>query len=171
MKKIFSISFLFLLLFLLFSRSNKPLQLNTLGTTTTPTIINQQLVKVAHVIDGDTIEIETGQKVRLIGIDTPEVVDPRKPIECFGKEASLRAKELLEGNLVRLERDISETDRYGRLLRYIYSGDVFINKQLISEGYAHASSYPPDIKYQDILREAQEDARVNNRGLWKGCIN
>lgn len=123
-------------------------------------------VKVIKVIDGDTIEIEGGQKVRYIGIDTPETVDPRKPIQCFGKEASVKNKELVAGKQVRLEKDISETDKYGRLLRYIYVEDIFVNDYLVRQGYAHASSYPPDIKYQDQFTQAQNEAKNNSRGLW-----
>lgn len=125
-----------------------------------------QTVKVIRVIDGDTIEIEGGQRVRYIGIDTPETVDPRKPVQCFGKEASSKNKELVEGKQVKLEKDISETDKYGRLLRYIYVGDIFVNDYLVRQGYAHASSYPPDIKYQNQFTQAQSEARSNNRGLW-----
>lgn len=137
----------------------------------TPTDANEELVKVTRVIDGDTIQIDTGRKVRLIGIDTPEAVDPRQPAQCFGKEASLKTTELLQGNFVLLEKDVSEVDRYGRLLRYVYKDGVFINQLLVSEGYAHASSYPPDIKYQDVLRLAEQDARANNRGLWGACTS
>lgn len=125
-----------------------------------------QTVKVTKVIDGDTIEIEGGQRVRYIGIDTPETVDPRKAVQCFGKEASSKNKELVAEKQIRLEKDISETDKYGRLLRYIYVGDIFVNDYLVRQGYAHASSYPPDIKYQDQFTQAQSEARSNNRGLW-----
>jgi micrococcal nuclease len=135
-----------------------------------------QLYKVTKVVDGDTIHIEGGQTVRLIGIDTPETVDPRRPVQCFGKEASDKAKELLLNKQVTLEKDISETDRYGRLLRYVYLFDatnsaqtVFINEALVKEGYAYASAYPPDIKYQEQLQKAQKEARENRRGLWSMC--
>lgn len=137
--------------------------------TTTPSQTpkpSNQLVKVTRVIDGDTIEIEGDQRIRYIGIDTPETVDPRKPVQCFGKEASNKNKELVEGKEVKLEKDISETDKYGRLLRYVYVGDIFINDYLVRQGYAHASSYPPDIKYQDQFNQAQNEARNNNKGLW-----
>ena len=185
MKKLLIILFVVLFVFYFFSSLMKisPQQQTTtldaaISATSTPSPTStqntsipssQQVVKVTQVIDGDTIQIETGQKVRLIGIDSPEVVDSRKTIECFGKEASLKTKELLEGKFVRLEKDVSEVDRYGRLLRYIYKGDVLINKQLVSDGYAHANSYPPDTKYQNILRLAEQDARENNRGLWNKC--
>lgn len=125
-----------------------------------------ETVKVARVVDGDTIEIEGGKKVRYIGIDTPESVHPSKPVECFSTQATKKNKELVEGKEVRLETDVSETDRYGRLLRYVYVGDTFINNVLVSEGYAQSSSYPPDIKYQSVFIESERLARENNKGLW-----
>lgn len=130
---------------------------------------NLQSVIVTRVIDGDTIEIEGGIKVRYIGIDTPETVDPRTSVQCFGKEASSKNRELVDGKTVQLEKDVSETDKYGRLLRYIYIGDTFVNDYLVRNGYAYASSYPPDVKYQDLFSQAQNDAHQNNRGLWGGC--
>jgi len=124
------------------------------------------LVRVIRVIDGDTIEIEGGHRIRYIGIDTPETVHPSKPIECFGKEASSKNSELVSGKEIRLEKDVSETDKYGRLLRYVWVGDIFVNDYLVRQGYAKASSYPPDIKYQDQFREAEQEARDAGRGLW-----
>lgn len=134
-----------------------------------PTKQQEQTYKVTKVIDGDTIQIEGAKTVRYIGIDTPETVDPRKSVQCYGKEASSKNKELVEGKQVRLEKDVSETDKYGRLLRYVYIGDTFVNDYLVRQGYAHASSYPPDIKYQEQFRQAQEEARSGNRGLWSAC--
>ena len=125
--------------------------------------------KVTKVIDGDTIEIEGGLRVRYIGIDTPEIVHPQKPVECFGREASNKNKELVEGKFIKLEKDVSETDKYGRLLRYVFIDGFFVNQYLVKEGYAYSSSYPPDVKYQQQLREAQQEARENNRGLWNAC--
>src|SRR3989344_7632586 len=125
--------------------------------------------KVVRVIDGDTVEVEGGQTVRYIGIDTPETVHPQKTVECFGREASNKNKELVEGKFVQLEKDVSETDKYGRLLRYVYVDGVFVNELLVKEGFAHASSYPPDVKYQDLLVNAQKEAQSQNSGLWPGC--
>ena len=127
---------------------------------------NQEIFKVAHVVDGDTIKLDNGQVVRYIGIDTPETVDPRKPVQCFGKEASNKNRELVEGKEVKLIKDVSETDKYGRILRYVYIGDVFVNDYLVRQGYAHSYSYPPDIKHQDQFKQAEEEARNNKRGLW-----
>jgi len=131
--------------------------------------VQTETVKVTRVIDGDTIEIEGGERVRYIGIDTPETVDPRTTVQCYGKEASNKNKELVEGKEVRLEKDVSETDKYDRLLRYIWIGDTLINEVLVKEGFAYSSSYPPDVKYQDRFIAAQKEARNNNRGLWGTC--
>ncbi|OGM76145.1 hypothetical protein A2188_01645 [Candidatus Woesebacteria bacterium RIFOXYA1_FULL_43_9] len=124
------------------------------------------IAKVVNVVDGDTFKIESGETVRMIGIDTPETVHPSKPVQCYGKEASLKTEELIEGKEIKLEKDISEKDKYNRLLRYVYVGDVFLNEYLVREGYAVSSSYPPDIKYQDKFVEAQKRAREENKGLW-----
>ncbi|MEX1997648.1 MAG: thermonuclease family protein, partial [Candidatus Andersenbacteria bacterium] len=116
---------------------------------------------VARVIDGDTIELSTGERVRYIGVDTPETVDPRTAPQCLGKEASNKNKELVEGKAVTLEKDVSETDRYGRLLRYVYVDGKMINEALVAEGFAKASSYPPDVKHQEKFRAAEQSARNN----------
>lgn len=123
-------------------------------------------VKVVNVVDGDTIKIETGETVRYIGIDTPETVHPDKPVQCYGKEASDKNTALVERKVVELEKDISEKDKYGRLLRYIWLNDVLINEVLVREGYAQSSTYPPDVKYQNRFVEAQRFAREEQKGLW-----
>lgn len=128
-----------------------------------------ELLKVSRVIDGDTIELENGERVRYIGIDTPETVDPRKPVQCFGVEASKKNKELVEGKSVRLEKDITDRDKYSRLLRYVWVGNTFINLELVKRGFAQSYSYPPDIKYQDQFVEAQKEAREAKTGLWGAC--
>ena len=130
---------------------------------------NSEGILVTRVVDGDTIEIETGQKVRYIGIDTPETVDPRKSVQCFGKEAASKNRELVEGKRARLEKDVSETDKYGRLLRYVYVGDTFVNEILVKEGYAFSSTYPPDVKYQSLFQAAEKEAQQAGRGLWGTC--
>jgi len=131
-------------------------------------------VLVTHVVDGDTIEISSGEKIRLLGVDTPETVDPRRPVGCFGKEASNKLKSLLEGKRVYLEKDFSETDKYSRLLRFVYlpleNGEkLFVNDYLIREGYAKVLTIPPDVKFTERFLQAQTEARVNNRGLWGNC--
>lgn len=132
---------------------------------------------VTKVIDGDTIEIKSGtqiSKVRLIGIDTPETVDPRRPVGCFGKKASAETKRLIEGKNVILTKDISETDKYNRLLRYVYlpmgnGENLFINDYMIRQGFAKILTYPPDVKYDSRFLQAEKEARDNLRGLWGEC--
>jgi len=138
---------------------------------------NNSLIKVARVIDGDTIELENKQKVRYIGIDTPELHHPTKPVQCFAKEAYEKNKELVEGKMIKLEKDISETDKYGRLLRYVFLYDPpstseaqFINKYLVTEGYAHAATFPPDVKYSSVFTEEQRTAVTGKKGLWNQCL-
>jgi len=125
--------------------------------------------RVIRVIDGDTIEVNIAGKtytVRYIGMDTPETVHPTKPVEYMGKEASDKNKELVDGKTVKLEKDVSETDKYSRLLRYVYLGDLFINAELVRLGYAQVSTYPPDVKYQNLFLQLQQEARDAERGLW-----
>lgn len=130
---------------------------------------------VTRVIDGDTIEVAyEGRRrpVRYIGIDTPETVHPSRPVECFGAEAAARNRELVAGKVVRLERDITDTDKYDRLLRYVYVEDDFINERLVREGFATVFTYPPDVKYTEALRAAEMDARQTGRGLWGAdCVS
>lgn len=135
---------------------------NTIGTFYT----------VTKVTDGDTIHIDmdgTDEKVRLIGINTPETVDPRTQVQCFGKEASNRMKELAEGKIVRLEYDDSQSlrDAYGRLLAYVYLEDgQMLNRKMVAEGYAYEYTYLTPYKYQSEFRDLQNIARTSARGLW-----
>ena len=148
-----------------------PIPSSIVEPSITPAPLNLELATVKRVIDGDTISLENGKVIRYIGIDTPEAVDPRKPVQCYAKEASARNKELVEGQIVGLEKDVSETDKYGRLLRYVYKDNILVNELLVKEGYAKSSSYPPDIKYQEKFRLAEQEARENNRGLWgEACL-
>lgn len=129
---------------------------------------------VTHVVDGDTVVLDNGKTVRLIGIDTPETVDPRRPVGCFGKEASNETKGLLTGKLVILQKDVSNTDKYSRLLRYIYlpldDGQIlFVNDYLVREGFAKAYTYPPDVKFNEQFRQAEKEAREGKKGLWGRC--
>lgn len=122
---------------------------------------------VARVVDGDTIELTDGTRVRYIGIDTPEVYPTR---DCYGNEASDKNTELVLGKTVRLVADVSNTDKYDRLLRYVYLQDgTFVNEALVRMGYAHARSYPPDVAQQETLREAERLAREEHLGLWDSC--
>ena len=148
-----------------------PTPLNTLTPSNKPTP-NQILYQVTSVVDGDTIKVNINGKVetiRLIGIDTPEVVDPRKPVQCFGKEASSKAKEVLTGKKVKLESDLTQgdKDKYNRLLRYVFLEDgASFNKMMILEGYAHEYTYDLPYKYQKEYKEAEVIARENKKGLW-----
>ena len=127
---------------------------------------DKQIAIVARVIDGDTIELTNGKKVRYLGINTPETKAPKKIIECFGKEASQRNRELVEGKQIALEKNVSETDKYGRLLRYVYVDDQMVNELLVKEGFAQVSAYPPDVKYQELFIKAEQKAREQKLGLW-----
>jgi len=123
-----------------------------------------------RVIDGDTIVVEIGgqeEKVRLIGVDTPETVHPRKPVEYFGKEASDFTRKMVEGKAVKLEYDWQTRDKYGRLLAYVYIiGDgTFLNAEIIKQGYGFAYTRYP-FKYLEDFRQYEREARENNRGLW-----
>lgn len=150
-----------------------PTKTSVLSATSEPS----EFFKVTRVVDGDTIEIEGGEKVRYIGIDTPETVDPRKPVQCFGIEASKKNKELVEGKTVRLEKDITDRDKYSRLLRYVWIGDpstgsgqaLLVNLELVKQGFAISYSYPPDIKYQNEFLAAEKEAREKRLGLWEAC--
>ena len=129
----------------------------------------QGLYTVASVVDGDTIVLENGERVRYLGIDTPETVHPSKPVECYGPEASARNKELVEGKRVRLESDTTDRDQYGRLLRYVYVGDTLVNAVLVQEGYAYSYYYPPDTQRYQELATLEQEAKAQGRGLWSAC--
>lgn len=151
-----------------------PSQANSIETTQTDSEISakpneKRTYLVTRVIDGDTIEIETGQSIRYIGIDTPETVHPDKPAMCFGAEASQKNKDLVLGKHVTLEKDISEVDKYKRLLRHVWLDDVLISELLVKEGYAISNTYPPDVKYQELFVKAQKQAQQNKHGLWGKC--
>lgn len=139
---------------------------------TTPTKPQYEFYSVSSIVDGDTIKVSingTIETLRLIGMDTPETVDPRKPVQCFGKEASDKAKELLIGKKVRLEIDSTqgEFDKYNRRLAYIYREDgLFYNKHMIEQGYAYEYTYITPYKYQTEFKTAQQSAKDNLRGLW-----
>lgn len=130
---------------------------------------HEEIAQVVEVIDGDTIDVlmrGVRYRIRYIGIDTPETKDPGRLVEPFGPEASAKNAELVGGKTVRLEKDVSETDRYGRLLRYVWVGDLMVNAELVRLGYALVSTYPPDVKYQDLFLRLQQEAREAGRGMW-----
>jgi len=121
---------------------------------------------VTRVVDGDTIVVAGVGTVRLIGVDTPETVDPRKPVQFFGKEASEFTRRMAEGKVVRLEYDAQRTDRYQRVLSYVYLPDgSFLNAEIVKQGYGHAYVQYP-FKYLDQFRDYERQAREGRRGLW-----
>jgi micrococcal nuclease len=130
--------------------------------------------QVVRVIDGDTIDVQQGthaERVRLIGVDTPETHDPRKPVQCFGEAAAAHTHDLLTGKNVRLEADPQDSDRdkYHRLLRYVYLPDgTLINAALVRDGYAFAYVVFPYAR-MDEFRRLETEAREAGRGLWAGC--
>ncbi len=146
------------------------------ATSTTPsepklTNTATTLVLVTRVIDGDTIELESGEKVRYIGIDTPELhARNGSGAECYAGEAAERNVQLVFQKYVRLEKDTTNTDKYGRQLRYVYVDDTFINKQLVLEGFARAKKYPPDTRESQLLEQAMQSANENSLGLWGNCV-
>lgn len=128
--------------------------------------------KVVKVIDGDTIDVQQNNeigRVRLLGINTPESVDPRRPVECFGKEASKYMKSIASDQEVYLETDSAQSkyDKYGRLLAYVYLLDgQMLNRKMIADGYAYEYTYDKSYKYQKDFKEFQNFAKNEARGLW-----
>ncbi len=129
-------------------------------------------VQVVRLIDGDTIQVccifGDREKVRYIGINTPETKHPTKGVEHFGKEASEANRRLVEEKTVRLEFDLQQFDKYGRTLAYVYLEDgTFVNAWLVEHGYAMVMTVPPNVKYQDLFLRLQREAREAGRGLWE----
>jgi micrococcal nuclease len=137
-------------------------------------------ILVSRVVDGDTIKLENGERVRLIGIDTPEVHESNKlykdsqrtgqdirTIQAMGKKSYVFTRGLVEGKRVRLEFDVEKKDRYERLLAYVYLKDgTFVNAEIVKQGYASLMTYPPNVKYADEFVKLYREARENNLGLW-----
>jgi len=107
------------------------------------------------------------EKVRYIGVNTPEVHHPTKGEEPGGREAAEVNRRLVEGQAVRLELDTQERDRYGRLLAYVWIGDLMINAELVRLGYAQVMTIPPNVRYQEVFLKLQREAREAGRGLWR----
>jgi micrococcal nuclease len=138
---------------------------------------------VSRVVDGDTLVLENGERVRLIGIDTPEMHESdkldrdsqrsgedKRTIRELGKRAYMFTKSLVEGKRVSLEFDVEKHDRYERLLAYVFLKDqarTFVNAEIVKEGYASLMTFPPNIKYADLFLKLYREARENRRGLWK----
>jgi micrococcal nuclease len=139
-------------------------------------------IYVTRVIDGDTLKLENGERVRLIGIDTPEMHDSDKlyrdsnksnqdiqTIKALGRRAYNFTRNLVEGRRVRLEFDLEREDKYGRLLAYVYLKDsgTFVNAEIIKQGYASLMTFPPNVKYADLFLKLYQEAREQKRGLWQ----
>ena len=125
---------------------------------------------VVRVVDGDTIEVRIAratEKVRYIGVNTPELHHRTKGAEPGGREASRINHELVAGKRVRLELDVRSRDRYGRLLAYVWVEDMMVNAELVRRGYAQVMTVPPNVRYQDLFLKLQRDARETGRGLWR----
>lgn len=141
-----------------------------------------EVAEVRRVVDGDTLEVEVMEitpgpgaggttaghtyRVRLTGIDTPESVRPGTPIECFAKEAAAATAALLEGHRVTMVKDVEDTDRFDRLLRYVYLGEEMANARLVVNGYANVYTYPPNVRWSELFVQLQREAREGDRGLW-----
>jgi len=171
----------------LFFNKNNFLPKVSIGPTNIPTSIcrgqacltppnkpyDKQIIKVVRVIDGDTIEIEEKIKVRYIGINSPEIyhdsTGKKTGEQCFAQEAYLKNKELVEGKTITLVRDVSDKDKYGRLLRYVYIDDLFINDYLIKNGFAKIMTIKPDVKYSLEFKALEKESKTNNLGIWSKC--
>jgi micrococcal nuclease len=131
--------------------------------------------RVVRVVDGDTIKVALPsgeERVRYIGIDTPESVKPGSPVECFAKRASAFNERLVAGERVRLVRDVEERDRYGRLLAYVYRerDGLFVNAELVRRGYATVATFPPNVAHERDFKRLANRARLSGRGLWSECV-
>jgi len=130
--------------------------------------------RVTRVVDGDTIHVAAGgrdETVRYIGVDTPESVKPRTPVECFAKAASAANARLVAGQAVRLEYDVERRDRFGRLLAYVYRrrDGAFVNAELVRRGYARTLTIPPNVRHAQRFSALAREAREQRRGLWRAC--
>ncbi len=122
---------------------------------------------VERAVDGDTVVLAGGERVRYIGVDTPELHHPRKPVQAYAREAMEFNRRLVEGKRVRLEFDADRRDKYRRLLAYVFLEDgTFVNAELVKQGYAQLLTIPPNVKYSDLFLKLQREAREAKRGLW-----
>lgn len=132
-----------------------------------PPVSEAGIAHVQRVVDGDTLLLTGGERVRLIGVDTPESVKPDAPVEPLGREASDFTKRMAEGKDVRLEFDRERVDQYGRTLAFVYVGDLFLNEELIRQGYSRAETrFPFRSDLQRRFKEVEEEAREARRGIW-----
>lgn len=137
------------------------------GPAATPWARGSERAIVARVVDGDTIELADGRTVRLLGLDAPETVSPALgAAQPLGAEASTRLARMLTGREVVLERDRTEADHYGRLLRHVWLGRTLVAEALVAEGLAWSNAVPPDDRHRPRIRDAEERARAEGVGLW-----
>lgn len=149
-----------------FSEINQKIELSVLTPTLIPSSTIREKAMVKRVIDGDTIELSDKRKVRYIGINSPEMTDTRAEVKCLAQKAKEADQKLVEGKEVELEKDVSETDKYGRLLRYVWIDGQMINEELMKKGWTEVDTYPPDIKYQEIFVNEEKEAKLNKLGIW-----
>jgi micrococcal nuclease len=124
---------------------------------------------VVAVVDGDTVRVRLNghvERVRYIGVDTPEVRHPTRGEEPGGREAAAANRRLVAGQRVRLELDVQERDRHGRLLAYVWVGDLMVNAELVRGGWGQVFTVPPNVRHQALLRALEREAREARRGLW-----
>jgi micrococcal nuclease len=136
--------------------------------------LRDDAARVVRVVDGDTVVVRIGgheQRVRYIGVDTPESVKPGTPVQCFAKAAAAANRRLVQGREVRVVADVEGRDRYGRTLAYVYraSDGLFVNAELVRRGYAKPLTIPPNVAHAAELRRLAASARRAGRGLWSRC--
>jgi micrococcal nuclease len=167
-----------LLLSFIFSKLPEIDQIN--GIQDIPKILNLLLeeeenpgefvdAKVVRVVDGDTVVVRyegREERIRLIGVDTPETVHPNKPVEAYGEEAKEYTKKKLEEKDIQIEFDVQERDRYGRLLGYIWVDGLLFNDELLRMGYARVATFPPNVKYVEMFKETEKNAKEKQVGIW-----
>ncbi len=185
-KVIFLIAILFTVFWFCFAgESLNKIQTSGDGVFTVPfgnSSYDYNNILVTRVVDGDTLQLESGEKVRLIGIDTPEMHESNKlyrdaqrakenitTIQKLGRRSYQFTRELVEGKRVSLEFDVERYDKYKRLLAYVYLKDnnLFVNAEIVKQGYASLMTYPPNVKYVGLFQKLYQEARDNRRGLWQ----
>ena len=130
---------------------------------------SSEMTQVTYVVDGDTVEVTGGRRVRYIDVNAPEIAHPGQKEECFGIAAKNENNSLVNGQTVRLVSDVGDKDTYGRLLRYVYVGNEFINDTLVRQGFAVAEPIKPDTEFAKQFLFAQQEAKQMDRGLWNAC--
>lgn len=153
------------------SPAPKPVEISREATSSSQETIlpKEEITRVTYVFDGDTIEVTGGRRVRYIGMNAPEIQSKYRNAECYGNEAKEENGRLVEGKTIRLVSDVADTDKYGRLLRYVYVGNEFINEELVQEGFAVAEPIAPDTMFAAQFYQLQQEAKTKHIGLWAAC--